>query len=363
MCITILINHYRVSVDIDVPLFLPLYGQRRLHDLYRIANKENKEGIRIQGQMNFDSGWEWGYWLNDVITARASWDPLVTERNEWDAYEKSLRPILHIFGEEIGNKLGKLLVKLSQMQVDVLIYGKIDGVDSVDVEILSGIAYISGSDTWLDVPRLFGLKFTQPDKLHTSDHLHPLYGEALRLLKYMAVQFHAISIEFKELQELAKSYYLKNIEFEESDINLDENECINRNNTNTLEECNMHQDRQRKHHYHGMYRVGEELNGDAMSYIEELCDSMDMLHLRTLQVYSLYKAKDISTTTSETTLLLNHAREILHNASVIVQRRELQYRVPWQRIGGWRENPTVYRFGYLWAVRIESVFILSVMIY
>ena len=110
---------YWVSVDIDVPLFLPLYGQRRQHDLRRIANKEiqsqkqreenqkskccsnletddvesclntnsDADGnscsndyddlppFRIQGQMIFDSGWEWGYWLNDLIAARASWDP------------------------------------------------------------------------------------------------------------------------------------------------------------------------------------------------------------------------------------------------------------------------------------------------
>ena len=26
------------------------------------------------------------------------------------------------------------------------------------------------------------------------------------------------------------------------------------------------------------------------------------------------------------------------------------YRVPWQRIAAWRDNPTVYRYGYLWAV-------------
>lgn len=25
--------------------------------------------------MVFDSGWEWGYWLQDVLVARASWDP------------------------------------------------------------------------------------------------------------------------------------------------------------------------------------------------------------------------------------------------------------------------------------------------
>jgi hypothetical protein len=56
-----------VNVDVDVPLFMPLYGQRRLHDLRRIAGREIKENFRIDGQMNFDSGWEWGYWLSDVV--------------------------------------------------------------------------------------------------------------------------------------------------------------------------------------------------------------------------------------------------------------------------------------------------------
>jgi hypothetical protein len=34
---------------------------------------QEADGFKIDGQMNFDSGWEWGYWLNDVITARAAW--------------------------------------------------------------------------------------------------------------------------------------------------------------------------------------------------------------------------------------------------------------------------------------------------
>ena len=55
----------RVNVDIDVPLFLPIYGQRRLHDLRRIAGREVKEGFRIDGQMNFDSGEEF---INDIAT-------------------------------------------------------------------------------------------------------------------------------------------------------------------------------------------------------------------------------------------------------------------------------------------------------
>ena len=70
---------YWVNVDIDVPLFMPLYGQRRQHDLRRIAVREVKEDFRIDGQMNFDSGWEWGYWLSDFVTARSSWDPVLPD--------------------------------------------------------------------------------------------------------------------------------------------------------------------------------------------------------------------------------------------------------------------------------------------
>jgi hypothetical protein len=31
----------------------------------------------MQGQVNFDSGWEWGSWIQDVITARAAWNPFL----------------------------------------------------------------------------------------------------------------------------------------------------------------------------------------------------------------------------------------------------------------------------------------------
>ena len=102
---------YWVNVDVDVPLFLPLYGQRRLQDLRYIAGKEEKIGASIDGQMNFDSGWEWCYWLADVVTARASWDPLRAIASEWDAFEAALAPLKRVFrGSEQVSKLGDDLV-------------------------------------------------------------------------------------------------------------------------------------------------------------------------------------------------------------------------------------------------------------
>ena len=41
------------NYDIDVPLFLPVYGNGRLSDLRAIANTQ------ALGQINFNSGWEW----------------------------------------------------------------------------------------------------------------------------------------------------------------------------------------------------------------------------------------------------------------------------------------------------------------
>ena len=48
--------------------------------------------------------------------------------------------------------------------------------------------------------------------------------------------------------------------------------------------------------------------------------------------------------------LLAESRVVLSEAKAVVRRREAFYRVPVQRIASWRDNPTVYRYGYLWSV-------------
>jgi hypothetical protein len=90
------------------------------------ATQLKNPAARIQGQMNFCSGWEWvcshlsattlstcnshtclpllclcsikGYWLNDVITARASWNPLMTAANRTSALATALSEITRVFG-------------------------------------------------------------------------------------------------------------------------------------------------------------------------------------------------------------------------------------------------------------------------
>lgn len=66
----------------DVPLFLPLSGQRRLSDLRYTAQQEATQGFKISGQVNFESGWEFGFYLSNAVTARAIWNPRPEVRTE-----------------------------------------------------------------------------------------------------------------------------------------------------------------------------------------------------------------------------------------------------------------------------------------
>lgn len=67
-----LLNNGRYPTNLSAStLLLPIHVSQQEED----AKKKT-----IDGQMVFDSGWEWGYWLHDVIVARASWDPCTGEK-------------------------------------------------------------------------------------------------------------------------------------------------------------------------------------------------------------------------------------------------------------------------------------------
>lgn len=319
---------YWVNVDIDVPLFLPIYGQRRLKDLRKIAIREKRENFRIQGQMNFDSGWEWGYWLSNLVTARASWDPILYSHeyqenqqideylDEWSAFAISLQPFTSIYGQ-YSERLNNLLIDFTKRQIELLIFGEIDGRKSPFIQKLSGIAYLSGCDTWVDLPRRFKLSFTQPDKFHFFEYEDPNFPYVIELLVAMDIAFSDFAKEFHDLYEEIKrssNSYQSIISFE------------------------------------GPSNF-KAINQQALKYLEEIVDSVSLLSLRATQVRLLYESKEekLIPYTEKSSQLHELAREMIYQASEIVQRRESNYRVNWERIASWRDNPTVYRFGYLWS--------------
>lgn len=81
---------YWVNYDIDLPLFLPYYAQARMHDLRKLERAEMTQGVRFMGQMNFESGWEWSYWLQNSITARAAYSLPLPDLSERHAMNNAL---------------------------------------------------------------------------------------------------------------------------------------------------------------------------------------------------------------------------------------------------------------------------------
>lgn len=75
---------YWISFDNSVPLFLPQYVYARWLDLHRLRESG------MDGQINFSSGFEWGYWLNDMAAAWYAYAPAET----WTTVlERALAPL------------------------------------------------------------------------------------------------------------------------------------------------------------------------------------------------------------------------------------------------------------------------------
>ena len=299
---------YWVNVDVDVPLFLPLYSERRLYDMRKLGNIQEEEkdqtggdNFAIDGIINFDSGWEWGYWFSDVITARSFWNPMLEIQSQDEAFLQSMKPVSSIFPQPISHQFEEFILQLVKDEYSLLIKGEVDGTPSPDLSKLSGFPYLSGDDTWVDLPRAVGITLTQPDKIHLDEQDDELYDHVLPLLSAMEVAF----------------------------------------------EGNMRTGRTILDEFGAM----EEKNEMAYELLEEIVDSVTLLHLRSKQVRCLYESTNPSTPPQRAVELQLESRLIITTqAQPIVKRREGKYRVPWERIGSWRENPTVYRYGYVWSV-------------
>jgi hypothetical protein len=241
-----------------------------------------------------------------------------------------------------------LVADLSQAQAQLLIRGEVlvdDGTGtgnkvrrpSPDINKLSGIAYLSGGDTWIDLPHRLGLPTLQPTKVHLGEVDDPLRRDVLILLSGMREEFGGFHLAFSALLRDATA------------------------------------------------DAREQHGGDpCLEVLEEIVDAVGLLALRAKQVHMLYSSKtgeevgngvttgseaDDHATRGEQDSTMNtsagvagdeatptpaelqaQSRKVIEEATEIVRRREDDYKVHWKRIGAWRENPTVYRYGYLWAV-------------
>lgn len=302
---------YWVNYDIDVPLFLPIYGYNRVSDLRAIARKESSSK-KMKGQMNFQSGWTWGYWLNDVMALRAAWNPQI-EMSENDAIRHFLSPLERAFGEAVGPKVVDAMIELIEVQKELLVYGKYSPTLEVESVVKrNGIAYIEGWDTWAQLEALLSQVGGSSD-LSTQPIRMSIEGVRDPLAK------PSYTKEVKPLLQAMKSR-LQSI-------------C------DELDQVDDH---------------GEIPNEEAKKLFHQIHASMSMTCLRSTQVLALYNYASTWLTPHNVSMReeqLSIAHDAILKATSIVREQESNYAVPLQRIAFWgRPQPTAYNYGYVWTV-------------
>lgn len=308
---------YWVSFDNDVPLFLPVYASRRVHDLRLLAGDEEAgrmgrgehAGSMMDGQITFSSGWEWGYWIQEVVTARAAWNPRADLASDEDAVRALLEPVERVFGAS-GGAIREWLVDYMDAQQDLLIDGRVNGEAPSSVVRRNGQAFLQGWETWDDVSdslaNRFGLEHgrMQPERISLVQ-MHRSASDRQEYRDYVAPLLFEMDERFGELAKR-------------------------------------------------LTELRDNVPANALLLFEEMVDAADVTALRARQVRGLYAyidAKKTGADEEEVAVHLQSARDALDKALGVTAHREKFYRVPADRIASWSANPTVYPFTYLWTVR------------
>jgi len=308
---------YWVSFDIDVPLFLPVYAHRRLHDLRLLAGDEDAgrmgrgehAGKRMDGQLTFSSGWEWGYWLQEVVSARGAWAPPIEDATDDLALRRALDPVVAPFGVA-AEPLRDALADLAAAQLALLIEGRVNGVAPDDVNRRNGQAYLQGFETWDDISEIaenIGIghvTMTQPARLGLLEMRNPFHdppgysAEVEPLLAEMEDTFGGLADTIEALRP--------------------------------------------------------DVPAHALPLFEDIAVGSRLLALRSAQIHGLYDYVDAIYEDDQEAWReqrLTDARDALDAAVPLAIAQEATYRVDAERIAGWRDNPTAYAFGYLWTAR------------
>ncbi|KAI9209031.1 uncharacterized protein BJ171DRAFT_488260 [Polychytrium aggregatum] len=315
---------YWVTVDIDVPLFLPIYADRRVHDLRLLAEDEQNSASKrkMEGQLIFSSGWEWSYWLNDSVAARAVWNPFSDEPTQREAFVRSLRPFTKHLDDHVAAEVEALLADWVHAQQENLIEGKVNGIAPKDIFKRTGHAYLEGWDTWDDISRLLkdwhmpGASVTQSESLDFGD---------------MAAKSRSFGLDPTAVDYKTQVAPLL-VEMESRFLALS-------NRTTAL---------------------SAKIPAYLKSLWDDVADSARITYLRIRLVHALYEYVDRAGGVyqflgiSDNAKFLDVALHAIKEASHIVKRREVNYRADADRLAGWtglNKNPTSYSFRYLWMVR------------
>lgn len=290
---------YWINYDINLPLFLPVYAQRRQHDLQLIQ----AQGVALDGQIVFSSGFEWGYWLNDLLSARGTWQSPAEPGNRDDLAEM-LHQTLAPFGPA-RPALHQLLQDSMQIQHQRLILGELNGQRPEPVERQNAMAYLAGQDTWSDLAALirrFGLPGfqTQPERDSFAQlRSDPLIAERFRQ--------HTLPLLVATERDFA---------------------ALSRRGAALEDQIPLHVKT-----YWAEIRDGLAINAARARFVRSLAEASLQQQVRQQ---------------AQARRWLDQAAVALSEAQNITARRSQAYRADLTRLAERNPNPTAYSYGYLW---------------
>lgn len=141
---------YWISFDNSVPLFLPQYVQARWLDLHALRDSG------MDGQINFSSGFEWGYWLNDMAAAWYAYAPAETWTTVLD---RALAPL----GAAAGDATTILADYIERQGDDLLVKNGIRWI--ISWEPASDVGHFVGIHAQPIVERLYEVAKMDADDL------------------------------------------------------------------------------------------------------------------------------------------------------------------------------------------------------
>lgn len=288
---------YWCSFDITVPLFLPLYVNRHLYDLQLIHGREVSEGVRIDGQLLFTSGFEFGYWVNNAALSRLAWNSRATDPN---ALSSLFTDLFQVFDNPM---VSDFMTRFSEAQNLWLIYG--GNYSNTDLHLRAGIPYMEG---WEDIDEWSALidRYMKQPILNHPDRISPMEVrlglEGLRGISYEKDLVPLLDGMSAAFQTLAAEF--------------------------------------------ATYTTSTQPN-----LLQELQDSVQIFANRasfSRCLYAFSYAKHHHSSDEES--VFNDCVVILNNTQVLIDRRVANFRVPPERVSFWRPNPTVYP-PFLWPAR------------
>lgn len=164
---------YWVGWDVSVPTYLPLYVKSRHLELVRL-----REAGRLRQFLVFSSGWEWGYWQNDVAALRMAY----TLPERWDdALAEQFAPL----GAQ-GRQVSEVIRRLGELEHDALIGQRLG-------------PYLAGRDEILETGKRRGI-VSQPGRLSFADVRQLSVEQRAAFVRTVVEPFEAFARALTELE-------------------------------------------------------------------------------------------------------------------------------------------------------------------